>query len=437
MESNNTVAWMSSPNRRGTIDVLWICAFTLFICTWTVLHPNIPTRGERLAGWTKWPFWRKRLKLTGLMVVMVVAPELVVALAARDWLWAKSSVREMRELGFQDQQWSMSHGFFANMGGFVINVKIQDQEEMMVAGKRGESQSLGDNLESLQRSSAQREKLKIRSLCATQLALLIRQPYALHLPELTKEDLRDRSKSSTLAKLMACMQAGWLVVQCVARAEQHLAVSQLELATAGFVGCTVVTYLFWWSKPKDVESTVAIICPDELQYPVSHVLDGLAINDYRQALRDWMQKKGRMPFLTFMNPEGRTTTRMSDIIALVFAAVGAAFSTVHISAWDFQFPSYAEMVIWRTSSVAAAGSCLLIYVTVQLRIRIDGNFIRGRKVKRGQVWTDIGTAMIRFPIMLYSLARLTLIVQIFLCFRSTPDSVYDTVDWTRYFSVFA
>ena len=436
MGSNNTVAWMSSPNRRGTIDVLWICVFTLFICTWTVLHPNIPTRGERLAGWTKWLFWRKRLKLTGLMVVMVVAPELVVALAARDWLWARSSVREMKELGFQDWQWSMSHAFFANMGGFVVNVKVQDQEEMMVAGKRGESQSLGDNLESLQRSSAQREESEIRSLCATQLALLTRQPYGLHLPVLTKEDLRDRSKSSTFAKLMACMQAGWLVVQCVARAEQHLAVSQLELATAGFVGCTVVTYLFWWSKPKDVESTVAIICPDELQYQVSHVLDGLAINDYRQALKDLMQKKGRMPFLPFMNPEGRTTTQMSDIIPLVFAAVGAAFSSVHIIAWDFEFPTYAEKISWRTSSVAAAGFCLLIYVTVQLRIRNDGNLIRSRKLRKGQVWTDISTAIILFMTMLYSLARLTLIVQIFLCFRRTPNSVYDTVDWTRYFGVF-
>ena len=109
-------------------------------------------------------FWREWLKLTGLMMVMVGAPELVVALAARDWLWARASVREMRELGFQDR-----HAFFANMGGFVVNIKVQDQEEM-VAGERGESQSLGDNLESLQPRIAQQEEMGIRSLCAAQLA---------------------------------------------------------------------------------------------------------------------------------------------------------------------------------------------------------------------------------------------------------------------------
>lgn len=86
---DDAVGWTSSPNRRGTIDIFWTCAFTLVICTWTVLHPNMPPREEVLARWTEWLFWRKRLKLVGLMVLMIAAPELVVAIAARDWLWAR------------------------------------------------------------------------------------------------------------------------------------------------------------------------------------------------------------------------------------------------------------------------------------------------------------------------------------------------------------
>lgn len=92
---------------------------------------------EVLARWTQWPFWRKRLKPAGLMVVVLVAPELLVALAARDWLWARASVREMRELGFQNQQWSMSHAFYANMGGFVFNAGVGGRKEV-VAGEKGE-----------------------------------------------------------------------------------------------------------------------------------------------------------------------------------------------------------------------------------------------------------------------------------------------------------
>lgn len=342
----------------------------------------------------------------------------------------------MRELGFHDQPWSMSHAFFANMGGFVISVDLRDQDEV-VAGQRGESDRFEGKAAPLRQNVAQREGLEKRSLCAAQLAMLIRKPYGLRLPQLTKYDLRDRSKSNTFAKVLACTQAGWLVVQCLARAGQHQAVSQLELATAGFVGCTVITYLFWWNKPRNAESTVAIVCPDELRYPVLELLDGLAINDTQEALGHWLRNRGRMPFLTFMNPEGRTTTDMSDIIALLFAAVGAAFSAVHIVAWDFHFPTYAELVLWRSSSVTAAGLCLVIYATVQLRIRIDGRLVRVGKTKRRQVGIDTSNVLMVGPIMLYPLVRLILVVQIFLCFRSMSDTVYDTVDWTRYFSVFS
>lgn len=260
------------------------------------MHPNIPKQEEVFARWTQWPFWRKRLKLAGLTLLMLVAPEVLVALAARDWLWARASVREMRELGFRDQQWSMTHAFFANMGGFVINAEVEGRKEV-VGGKNGVSDGFKEKTESLRHTVAQRGGLEQRSLCATQLAMLIRKPYELRLPQLTIEDLRDRSKSNTLAKLLACMQAGWLVVQCFARAHQHLAISQLELATAGFVGCTVMTHLFWWNKPRNVESTVPIDCPDELHYQILELLDGLAISNYQQSIVDSLRKRGRMPFL--------------------------------------------------------------------------------------------------------------------------------------------
>ena len=40
-----------------------------------------------------------------------------------------------------------------------------------------------------------------------------------------------------------------------------LAITQLELATMGFVGCALIMYILWWNKPFDVEHSVAIDCP--------------------------------------------------------------------------------------------------------------------------------------------------------------------------------
>lgn len=112
------------------------------------------------------------------MVLMVAAPELVVALAARDWLWARASVREMRGLGFEDRQWSMSHAFFANMGGFVLYFKIPDQEEGD-AGTNREGDKTKDRLGPLRQNVIQQEGLIRHSLCAARLAILIREPYKL------------------------------------------------------------------------------------------------------------------------------------------------------------------------------------------------------------------------------------------------------------------
>ena len=38
--------WYPTPNERGTIDILWNCLFTIFLCTWTTLHLNLPASRE-------------------------------------------------------------------------------------------------------------------------------------------------------------------------------------------------------------------------------------------------------------------------------------------------------------------------------------------------------------------------------------------------------
>ena len=35
--------WTSSPNGRGTVDIIWQCSSTIFLCCWTVLCLNVPS----------------------------------------------------------------------------------------------------------------------------------------------------------------------------------------------------------------------------------------------------------------------------------------------------------------------------------------------------------------------------------------------------------
>ena|SRR6266545_4631314 len=64
---------------RTLFGVAWSCILTVFICAWTSVHPNVPPQ-SRMGGLFA------RVKL---MFWTVVAPELVLAWAVRQWFAAK------------------------------------------------------------------------------------------------------------------------------------------------------------------------------------------------------------------------------------------------------------------------------------------------------------------------------------------------------------
>ena len=51
MNATQDVGWAPSPNTRGTFDIIWGCLIVLLICTYTVVHPNLPSPDEREARW--------------------------------------------------------------------------------------------------------------------------------------------------------------------------------------------------------------------------------------------------------------------------------------------------------------------------------------------------------------------------------------------------
>jgi len=67
---------------RTLFNIIWSCFSTTFICAWATVHPNIPPGGE--CG--RKLLWR-RLKL---MFWTLVAPEVVLAWAVRQWFAAQA-----------------------------------------------------------------------------------------------------------------------------------------------------------------------------------------------------------------------------------------------------------------------------------------------------------------------------------------------------------
>ena len=101
----------------------------IIACTWTVQHLNVPEqRNDRdpgLVGDLKWKL-KGVLQNAKWMIIMMVAPEFIMGMACYDLLWAKHYDRKLREFASQDHlPWTLTHTYYANMGGFVIQSGVE------------------------------------------------------------------------------------------------------------------------------------------------------------------------------------------------------------------------------------------------------------------------------------------------------------------------
>lgn len=62
---------------RTVLDIVWSCLATTFACTWVSVHPNVPFRDEGS--------WQLRLRRIFLMFFSILAPELMIMWAFKQW----------------------------------------------------------------------------------------------------------------------------------------------------------------------------------------------------------------------------------------------------------------------------------------------------------------------------------------------------------------
>jgi hypothetical protein len=65
--------WAPESIGRGTMYIVWSCLVTIFACSWTVTHPDVPRKG----------LWGSK---AGLCFVAVIAPEVLAFMALAEYL---------------------------------------------------------------------------------------------------------------------------------------------------------------------------------------------------------------------------------------------------------------------------------------------------------------------------------------------------------------
>ena len=77
-------------------------------------------------------------------------------------------------------------------------------------------------------------------------------------PTITATEIKDRSKADFMAKTIAFLQTTWFILQCIARAIQHLDLTELELVTLALAVLGGIIAFFWWDKPLGVQVAVPV-----------------------------------------------------------------------------------------------------------------------------------------------------------------------------------
>lgn len=442
--------WNGGPSTRGTMDILWSCLTTIFLCVWSVQHPQVPQHKQDkqyaifdpTMGLFQAP--RKgtasgsilyRLKCS---VFAVLAPEVLFSCAITD-LMSACIIR-----GQVPAIQSLTQAFYLDMGGVALAFET------------------GDTI----------------ALNAASLSTMITDGF---LPEqlewFTDEQIQDKSKSASLTKAFTVLQGGYFVATLMARVNQGLYITTLEVATAAYVFCFICTYSAWWLKPQDVDEPMLIRVKGASRHGVEALLAQARPhpNDFRNFSKDdllirsgeWEVQTTRLPRILQWLVRHTKLMNKSVWVAFIirakawlgFATTGlmvVCFGGLHCAAWNIYFPSSTEQTFWRITSVITAGSAVVLGLIAGILLSIfmiiaslpwiygcvarmdqeEKEALRAALQIRKRTWMQrygaCANVMCGVVAVSYVGVRLFILGEAFAGLRALPVAAFEVVQWTTY-----
>ena len=315
----------------------------------------------------------------------------------------------------------MTHGFFVIMGGFHLFERS--------------SEETGNN----DRGISPEDDIPLHPLKASDLRVC--DGYSESFIMLTEAEIMDKGKSDWLAKSLVLLQTSWFVMQCIARGIKHLPVTHLEIVTLAYAAMNFVIFIFWWKKPRNVDRPIRVFLrsgPGETQPQVTRGTSEARGSTWKAI------GKGLETILYFivgfqdegvnLNLEDRVPRFWADstggdelvIANLIVLVVGVCFGAIHCIAWHFSFPTHAELLMWRMSSIAI--TAVPIYIPLMFVFAgLLGGILDLEKFAN--------TALYSAPVIggiLYIIARVVTLVLAFVSLRELLPGAYENVHWTTF-----
>ena len=420
VNETTTVGFVANANDgRGTISLLLQCLSTIFLCVYTALHFDIAVRPL-----SKWTVLIRKIIFT---TIMAIAPEFLPYNAFNDWYRARI-LRTVWNASI-DSQLSMKQAHYILSGGVQISAstehhdRVLEVELLIFINQVGLAPSYSGNKHS-----------NFRDFWDTVIAKLP-----------SDRDLDDKSKSDVVGKAITCLQVAKTLVLIIGRLVYGLDVSLLEVTTAAYIALTLLAYLFWFKKPYNVATyqTVELpFCSDKLglnceKYNVSNLSTEPTEHLKRRAAREANPSNlvssnlytGSLSEEDFYCIGDKRERRREVFMSLaVLTILCSILGGIHIAAWNYQYPSQPEAWLWRASCVLV-GSLPWYLIHAQY---VEHCVKSSRRTRAARWHQRINTICLYILYASYPIARIFLIVEVFVSLRAAPSGIYQQPDWTTY-----
>lgn len=464
--------FVNNPNIRSTMQIVWSCIAIIILSTWSILHLNVPLDFRRQNGrqmFLQRLYLTSRKVLW--MIVMFVAPEGWTSLCALKMFTARHNNEILEELAKkQGVPWSQTHTVFADMGGFAICFSDRELrptpehdtdslEDLQNSESTNSRRGICQIIKSLRRepdfverfqlrqrlffgwfgklqwkqyekhvqiAHSIKDKLSEQGNVATwklqNLAALSGDIWVLDsaqliaaveggivkLPNITKKEIDDRSKSDALVKILAILQVLWLVIQLAARKYYGLVSTPFEVGTVALSASAVILYIIEWHKPKDVHAPIYIRAE---KLDDSERFEDTFYNVFETAPYPVVPfsiiptRVYHVPNCVFhWTPKGHDHFKVWVRGGFITGVTILSFGGIHLFAWNFQFPTGVEQMLWR---ICAIGAILL-----PIPVAIAHSPFTTQRVNGMNSFTIRLMESIQIPFaVFYALARLFLIVE--------------------------
>jgi hypothetical protein len=262
------------------------------------------------------------------------------------------------------------------------------------------------------------------------------------LPYITRGEIDDKSKGDVFVRLIAIGQIGWIVIQIIVRGARGLPISQLEIAVVAFAACAISMYVVNWKRPKGGQVAHKLSCfqqmvPQSIGGSIRKRRDGPG---YLGTIKHFWLRATSVFYDTFTvkpkwelgsNPVPNSFRSRRNLGWWRGSKWGATlslmlFGVVHLAAWNFDFPTKAEMILWRIASIRCAAFGVIYFVLVGVPWLLYQAPRPDALLSNSYLYlTLLG------PPASYTLARTFLLVEVFrsLCFLP-PEAYIST--WASY-----